>query len=62
MYKRQGTGACAAAVAGIRMGQLQSPVQVDMRGGNLSVAWAGGDNSVMMTGPAVAVYDGSISI
>jgi len=57
-----GTGACAAAVAGIRLGQLQSPVQVDMRGGSLSIAWAGGDASVMMTGPAVAVYDGNISI
>jgi diaminopimelate epimerase len=57
-----GTGACAAAVAGIRLGHLQSPVQVDMRGGTLSVAWAGGESSVMMTGPAVAVYDGIISI
>ncbi len=57
-----GTGACAAAVAGIRLGQLQSPVQVDMRGGSLSIAWAGGDAAVMMTGPAVAVYDGNISI
>jgi diaminopimelate epimerase len=57
-----GTGACAAAVAGIRLGRLQSPVQVDMRGGTLSVAWAGGESSVMMTGPAVSVYDGIISI
>ncbi len=57
-----GTGACAAAVAGIRLGQLQSPVQVDMRGGSLTIAWAGGDDSVMMTGPAVVVYDGNISI
>lgn len=57
-----GTGACAAAVAGIRLGQLQSPVQVDMRGGCLSIAWAGGDAAVMMTGPAVAVYDGNILI
>lgn len=57
-----GTGACAAAVAGIRLGQLQSPVQVDMRGGSLTIAWAGGDDSVMMTGHAVVVYDGNISI
>ncbi len=57
-----GTGACAAAVAGIRLGQLQSPVQVDMRGGSLTIAWAGGEDSVMMTGPAVVVYDGNISI
>ena len=57
-----GTGACAAAVAGIRLGQLQSPVKVDMRGGTLSIAWAGGDASVVMTGPAVNVYEGNISI
>lgn len=57
-----GTGACAAAVAGIRLGQLQSPVKVDMRGGTLIIAWAGGDASVMMTGPAVNVYEGNISI
>lgn len=57
-----GTGACAAAVAGIRLGELQSPVQVDMQGGSLRIAWAGGDASVMMTGPAVTVFDGNISI
>jgi diaminopimelate epimerase len=33
-----------------------------MRGGSLTIAWAGGDDSVMMTGPAVNVYDGKISI
>jgi diaminopimelate epimerase len=57
-----GTGACAAAVAGIRLGQLQSPVQVDMQGGSLTIAWAGAENAVMMTGPAVTVFDGNISI
>lgn len=57
-----GTGACAAAVAGIRLGCLQTPVQVDMRGGSLSIAWAGEESVVMMTGPAVAVFEGNISI
>ena len=34
-----GTGACAAAVAGIRMGRLQSPVRVQARGGTLEIDW-----------------------
>ena len=57
-----GTGACAAVVAGIRRGLLQSPVRVETRGGVLSIAWAGGASAVMMTGPAVAVFDGEIEI
>jgi diaminopimelate epimerase len=36
-----GTGACAAVVAGIARGLLDSPVRVEMRGGMLSIAWAG---------------------
>jgi diaminopimelate epimerase len=50
-----GTGACAAVVAGIRRGLLDSPVRVTTRGGELSIAWAGavGDalSPVLMTGP-----------
>jgi diaminopimelate epimerase len=57
-----GTGACAAAVAGIRAGLLQSPVQVQMPGGELSIAWAGEDTPVWMTGPAVSVFEGEISL
>lgn len=57
-----GTGACAAVVAGIRRGLLDSPVQADMRGGRLSIAWAGDDMPVMLTGPAVSVFDGQIEI
>lgn len=57
-----GTGACAAVVSGIQRGLLDSPVAVSTRGGELSIAWAGGDASVMLTGPAVSVYDGSIDI
>jgi diaminopimelate epimerase len=57
-----GTGACAAAVVGIRRGLLDSPVRVVTRGGELSIAWAGGDASVLMTGPAVAVFDGEIEL
>jgi diaminopimelate epimerase len=57
-----GTGACAAVVAGIQLGRLQSPVKVSARGGELHIAWQGGNSSVMMTGPAVAVFTGSIEI
>ena len=57
-----GTGACAAAVSGIQLGQLTSPVLVNTRGGQLSIAWAGGNAPVMMTGPAEIVFEGQIEI
>jgi diaminopimelate epimerase len=57
-----GTGACAAVVAGIREGLLDESVQVDTRGGQLTIRWTGGENNlnwaVWMTGPAVAVFEG----
>ncbi len=61
-----GTGACAAVVVGIQMGVLQSPVQVQARGGVLNIAWGGqttnGYADVLMRGPAVSVYRGSIEL
>lgn len=57
-----GTGACAAAVSGIQLGTLQSPVKVHTRGGILTIQWAGADAPVMMTGPAEIVFDGEIDI
>ena len=57
-----GTGACAAVVSGIRRGLLASPVRVSMRGGELTVAWEGPGLPVMMTGPAVSVFEGEIEI
>ncbi len=57
-----GTGACAAVVAGIRRGLLDSPVRVSARGGELSVAWAGGDAPVFLSGPAVTVFEGEITL
>ena len=57
-----GTGACAAAVAGIARGLLDSPVRVQTRGGALTIAWAGGDNAVWMKGPATTVFEGSIEL
>jgi len=57
-----GTGACAAAVACIRRGLVDSPVQVSTHGGDLTIRWDGEDNPVLMTGPAVAVFDGEIDL
>jgi len=61
-----GTGACAAVVAGIREGLLDESVEVDTRGGRLTIRWAGGENdpncAVWMTGPAVTVFEGEIEI
>ncbi len=57
-----GTGACAAAVSGIQLGTLQSPVKVHTRGGILTIQWAGGESPVLMTGPAEIVFDGEIEI
>ena len=58
-----GTGACAAVVAGIRLGLLDGRVDVHTRGGLLSIAWAGGpQDAVLMTGPATTVFEGQIDI
>ncbi|PLY40008.1 diaminopimelate epimerase [Janthinobacterium sp. ROICE36] len=57
-----GTGACAAAVAGILRGRLDSPVRISARGGELSIAWQGPGHPVLMTGPAVTVFEGTIEL
>ena len=57
-----GTGACAAVVAGIRRGVLSSPVRVVAHGGELNIAWGGGTSEVLMTGPAVTVFEGTIKL
>jgi diaminopimelate epimerase len=57
-----GTGACAAVVAGIRAGWLDARVDVRTRGGVLTIEWAGGDAPVLMTGPAVTVFEGEIEL
>jgi diaminopimelate epimerase len=57
-----GTGACAAVVAGIQMGLLDSTVNVTTRGGVLTIQWSGSTHSVLMTGPAQTVFEGEISL
>jgi len=61
-----GTGACAAVVAGIRLGWLDEAVEVHTRGGALRIEWAGLsqglDAPVRMTGPAQTVFEGEITL
>lgn len=57
-----GTGACAAVVAGIRSGRLDARVDVETRGGLLTIEWQGLGQPVRMTGPAVTVFAGDIEI
>ncbi len=57
-----GTGACAAVVAGIQLGRLQSPVSVSARGGELHISWQGDASPVMMTGPAETVFTGTVTL
>jgi diaminopimelate epimerase len=57
-----GTGACAAVVAGIRLGWLEARVEVDTRGGRLGIEWAGVGHPVLMTGPATTVFEGEIEL
>lgn len=55
-----GTGACAAVATGIRRGLLDSPVNVQTRGGQLTVEWDG--TRLQMTGPATTVFSGQVDI
>lgn len=57
-----GTGACAAVVSGQLRGLLGQQVQVNVLGGSLTVEWQGESHPVMMTGPAVTVYEGQIQL
>ncbi|MCK6372827.1 MAG: diaminopimelate epimerase [Zoogloea sp.] len=57
-----GTGACAAVVAGILRGLVASPVAVETRGGELTIAWNGVGTPVLMTGPAVTVFSGELTL
>jgi diaminopimelate epimerase len=61
-----GTGACAAVVACIRLGLLGATVDVHTHGGLLTIEWPfatqGLGASVLLTGPAVTVFEGSIDI
>ncbi|CAD5374217.1 diaminopimelate epimerase [Rubrivivax sp. A210] len=57
-----GTGACAAVVAGIRLGWLDRRVELHARGGDLLIEWPALEASVLMTGPAQTVFEGEIEL
>jgi len=57
-----GTGACAAVAVGIRLGLLDAKVDVETRGGRLTIEWAGEGAPVLMTGPAQTVFEGEIDL
>jgi diaminopimelate epimerase len=55
-----GSGACAVGVVSMLRGVVEREVRVELRGGDLTIAWPGGDASVLMTGPAAEVFTGRI--
>ena len=57
-----GTGACAAMVSGFVNNRLANDVDIGLKGGHLSVSWAGEGAPVYMTGPATMVYEGQIEL
>jgi len=57
-----GTGACAAVVASIQRGLLDASVRVTTLGGDLHIRWAGEGQPVLMTGPAVEVFEGVVEL
>lgn len=57
-----GSGACAAVVAAVQLGKINTPASVTLAGGELTIDWQGDGHSVMMTGPAAFVFDGMIEI
>ncbi len=57
-----GTGACAAVVIGRQWGLLDTRVTVQLPGGELRISWAGPGEAVWMTGEAVNVYEGILTV
>jgi diaminopimelate epimerase len=57
-----GSGACAVGVVTMLRGKASSPLAIDLRGGTLTIEWAGPGQSVFMTGPAATVFTGEIEI
>ena len=57
-----GSGACAAVVIGCLLGYLSEEVEVDLPGGSLHIEWRGEGSPVMMTGPAITVFEGKINL
>jgi diaminopimelate epimerase len=57
-----GSGACAAVVIGIEQNLLNNTVRVELPGGELNISWAGRGEPVFMTGAAISVFEGFITL
>ena len=57
-----GTGACAAVVAGRRLGELDETVSVHLPGGRLVVSWKGASEPVWLTGNAELIGEGTVDL
>ncbi|WP_433946268.1 diaminopimelate epimerase [Paenibacillus sp. SN-8-1] len=55
-----GTGACATLVSSVLNGVTDRAAWIGLKGGDLYIEWNEEDNHVYMTGPAAAVYQGTI--
>ncbi len=53
-----GTGASAVCVAGVVTGRSERKVQIELLGGTLDLEWDAASDHVLMTGPAVEVFQG----
>lgn len=57
-----GSGACAAMVIACQQGYLEGTIDAELRGGHLTLCWAGEGEPVFMTGPATTVFEGKIEL
>lgn len=57
-----GSGACAAVAIGRYWNALDDTVDVELPGGTLTIGWPGGDQPILMTGPATSVFEGHINV
>lgn len=57
-----GTGCCAIAVSCVLNGLTDNKVTVRVLGGEIICEWNQEENVVYMTGPAVTVFDGEVTI
>ena len=57
-----GSGACAAMVIACQQGYLEGTIDAELRGGHLTLRWAGEGEPVLMTGPATTVFEGKIKL
>jgi len=60
--KACGSGACATAAVAITQGRVDSPVKIELSGGQLTIQWLGGNNSLMMSGPAEISFHGHVQL